>query len=180
LINGAAPWAYTEAGRVHKKPHGASPVPGVVDPVDVTAGERHSCAVEASGRVLCWGNNMAGQLGLGNLDSGQLTPVAVPGIDDAIAVAAAELVTCVLHATGTISCWGENSYGELGDGTTEDRTLPGAVEGIDGAIDLAVGHFHSCAPRSSGAISCWGLRGYGVFGDATAGWMPTPVSTLRP
>ena len=68
---------------------------------------------------------------------------------------------------GTISCWGDNDYGELGDGTDDDSSMPVGVAGISDAVAIAAGDDHSCALRQGGTISCWGYNGYGQLGDGT-------------
>lgn len=103
-------------------------IDGVVELAD--GGQGHACARRADDTVWCWGSNSHGQLGAGPHDDGR-EPAAVPGIDDAIAIAVGASSTCTVRARGTISCWGRNHRGQLGDGTTIDRASPVDVIGID-------------------------------------------------
>ena len=88
--------------------------------VSVAAGFHHSCAVTTRGGLLCWGGNIAGQLGDGTTRD-RFTPVEVIEVTDPVAaVAAGSFHTCAVAITGDLKCWGENFFGQLGDGTTTD------------------------------------------------------------
>lgn len=65
--------------------------------------------------------------------------------------------TCALRDDGTVACWGENGFGQVGDGTTTDRARPTMVAGLGGGVvELAVGGYQSCARKSDGTVWCWG------------------------
>jgi alpha-tubulin suppressor-like RCC1 family protein len=92
--------------------------------VSVSAGSEQVCVVTANQSVMCWGNNAYGELG-DESTNGSTSPVAVVGLSSGVAaVSAGEMETCALTATGGVSCWGRNYWGELGDGTTTDRDGP--------------------------------------------------------
>ena len=132
-----------------------------------SAGFRHTCALHQTGSISCWGNNWYGQLGDGTGGSeGDMSsvPVKVKDIDDATAISAGGDHSCALHQTGTISCWGSNWSGPLGDGTRDDSSVPVKVKDIDDATAVSTGQNHSCALHQNGTISCWG--GWGGVGLA--------------
>ncbi len=87
-------------------------------------------------------------------------------------------VTCALTPTGVAYCWGANSEGQLGDGTTEYRSTPTPVAGGLAFTSLATGGSHTCAVDSAGAAYCWGYNASGQLGDGstTNRTSPTAVS----
>jgi Regulator of Chromosome Condensation (RCC1) repeat protein len=93
-----------------------------------------------------------------------------------IAVAAGPSHTCAVRADGTAACWGSNSNGQLGDGTTIDRSTAASVTGLTNVVALAVGEFHTCALRSDGSVRCWGANFAGQLGDSTTTERHTPVA----
>jgi hypothetical protein len=135
------------------------------DATAVIAGSEHSCAIRA-GRLECWGQNGAGQLGDGSTTH-RTAPVDVLGLPGTVASAAAGLEhTCAVSAGGGVLCWGDNTYGQLGDGTNTERRTPAAVVGLaSGVIAVTAGDHHSCALTSSGGVRCWGRDRWGQLGD---------------
>ena len=75
--------------------------------------------------------------------------------------------TCALLSDGTVRCWGQNTDGRLGDGTTDSRTAPVTVSGLSGVTSIAAGADHACAVTSGGTVKCWGDNWYGTVGDGT-------------
>jgi alpha-tubulin suppressor-like RCC1 family protein/uncharacterized membrane protein YgcG len=151
-------------------------VSGITNAIAITAGDYHTCALLAGGSIDCWGDNNNGQLGDGTTEYYRVTPVAVSGITNAIAITAGSQHTCALLAGGSIDCWGWNAYGQLGDGTTEIRRTPVAVSGITNAIAITAGDFHTCALLAGGSIDCWGENNSGQLGDGTTEIRRTPVA----
>ena len=148
----------------------------------LSAGSHHTCAIDAGEGLRCWGDNRSGQLGDGSIKPRTL-PVRVKNLESGvIAVAATSSSrTCALRANGEVLCWGDNSDGQLGDGTTMSRRVPTRVEGLgpgSGVTAIALGGGHACALKSSGAVLCWGSDEFGQIGDGSSrGTRPvTPVA----
>lgn len=140
-------------------------VAGLVEPVRITAGAFHVCALEAAGTVRCWGHGGWGQLGDGE-GVDRASPTEVAGLDDAVAIAAGGGHTCALRATAQVVCWGRNHMGQLGDATTTRRLEPVPVP-IERALEVVVGGNHGCARTESGQVLCWGENIEGQLGDGS-------------
>lgn len=163
------------------------PVPPLFDIVydGVFAGDIHTCALSSAGKLACWGNNTYGQLGeppSGNCLGGgpcSTKPVLVPVLQpaDLRQVALGNSHTCALLKKGTVSCWGNNTSGQVGDGTTMEKHQPTAVVGLFAATNIALGGAHSCARLVDGVtVSCWGNNSFGQLGDGTTTQRTKPVA----
>jgi alpha-tubulin suppressor-like RCC1 family protein len=102
-------------------------VPGVSDAVEVDTGTDLTCARLGSGQVSCWGMNFSGQLGRPELVGEPLTAAVVAGVSNCVQVVAGHSMACALLIGGDLKCWGQNWYGQLGDGTTDDAAEPKTV-----------------------------------------------------
>lgn len=80
-------------------------------------------------------------------------------------VATGENHACAVTKDSTVLCWGENEYGQLGDGTLINSTTPVAVTGLTNVTRVAVGSLHSCALKSDKSVACWGSNSYGNLGN---------------
>jgi alpha-tubulin suppressor-like RCC1 family protein len=153
----------------------------------IAAGIWHTCAV-ISGGVKCWGNNPYGQLGDGTVTQRYL-PVDVLNsagtvpLTGVTAISAGDYYTCALLTSGGVKCWGNNPYGQLGDGTVTQRLLPVDVLNSTGTVPLtgvttiAAALGHTCALLTGGGVKCWGINGYGQLGDNTSTNQLLPVDT---
>lgn len=144
----------------------------------IVAGDDHNCALLFDGTVRCWGRNFEGQLGDGGAsgtDGGE-TPVAVAGLTNVVAIAAGAAHTCAATSGGRAFCWGRNTNGQLGDGSTITRRSPVAtvVSNVEG---LAAGVAHSCALVSQGRLQCWGANASGQLGNGRTTDARGPVLT---
>lgn len=155
-------------------------VPGLTGVREVSAGTAHVCAI-AGGRVLCWGRNDDGQLGDGTTTArtAPVTVVDVRGnaLDLATRVAAGHRHTCALGSSRPY-CWGHNSTGQLGDGTTTGRHSATRVSGTMTFRAIAAGGLHTCGVLTSGSMACWGSNASGQIGDPSVGTTaltPVPV-----
>ncbi len=160
------------------------PVAGGLTFATISAGSRHTCGLTVDGTAYCWGDNTKGQLGDGTTTR-QATPVAVVGgvrfatIEAGGAVGGSAGVggghTCGLTASGDAYCWGWNGSGQLGDGTTVDRSVPAPVAGGLSFTTIRAGGDHSCGMTTTGDAYCWGGNSRGQLGDGTRSPSLTPV-----
>jgi alpha-tubulin suppressor-like RCC1 family protein len=148
--------------------------------VHLCTGREHTCAVTDGGRVLCWGDDTNGELGNGVVVDYRLGPTYVKGLTDVTELACADhgLHTCALRATGEVVCWGWNDAGQVGDGTTTDRSAPVTVNGIASAVQVVAGEEFTCARLATGGVKCWGSDTNGQLGNATAGSSAAPIDVV--
>ncbi len=152
----------------------ASPVAlqGVADATDVSIGNSYACVV-AKGVVSCWGTNANGQLGDTTTDA-HAVPVPAIGVSGASSVAAGHGGhTCALLTDRTVRCWGTNSVGQVGDGSTSNAvTTPVAAAGISDVVAIATGGGATCAVLGDGSMSCWGQGFNGGVSSKTPAVVP--------
>lgn len=180
-------WGFDGTGQLGDGSAAASadPTPGLIasgatDWTSVSAGDYHTCAIRA-GRVACWGYDVTGQLGDGSAGSGaDATPgLIASGATDWTSVSAGTYHTCATRA-GRVACWGEDAYGQLGDGSAAASADPTPGLIASGATDwkkVDAGAFHTCAIRAA-ELACWGYDGSGQLGDGTPGVSPDPAPNL--
>ena len=129
-------------------PHQSAPfqVPNLSGVVRIAGGSFHSLALRSDGTVWEWPY--------------QETPVRVSGLNGAIAIAAGQAHSLALKSDGTVWAWGNNMYGQLGDGTFNDRGgSPAPVVGLTGVTAIAAGYAHSLALKGDGTVWTWGVDG---------------------
>ena len=159
----------------------AAPVVGLpVGVVAISAGAADTCALLADGGVRCWGNNDEGALGDGTFVD-KAEPRTVIGLQGAaVSIEAGSYHTCAVAATGGSSCWGWNQYGQLGDGSTTNRSTATPVSGASvGVGAIWAGNQHTCA-LIAGTAKCWGRNALLQLGDGTGvdHIVPAPVRGL--
>lgn len=170
---GVVCWGYNVSGQLGDgtttDSFGPVAVSGLTSGVtQIAAGSSHVCALSSAGAVLCWGLNDKGQLGDGSTTN-RSTPVQVSGLTSGVtAIAAGGKSSCALTVSGELKCWGYNSKGQLGDGTTTNRSTPVTASATSGQVAaVALGFSHSCVLTADGGVGCWGSGTLGELGDGT-------------
>jgi len=141
--------------------------------VAISSGRRHTCALLDDASVSCWGFNDRGQLGDGTTTTNRNTSTQTSSLGTgrtAVAISSGSTHNCAILDDASVSCWGDNWYGQLGDGTTTDRNTPAQTSSMGanrGAVALSSGGFHTCAILDDGSVSCWGRNNFGQLGDGT-------------
>ena len=162
-------------------------LPGNATATAITAGDVHTCALLNDGNITCWGDDDDGQLGNGATSTGDIdtppTAITLPGSATATAITAGGFHTCALLNDGNITCWGDDRFGQLGNGPiTGDIDTPPAPITLPGnatATAITAGAAHTCALLSTGNITCWGDDDFGQLGNgATTGDIDTPPDTI--
>jgi alpha-tubulin suppressor-like RCC1 family protein len=176
-------WGANNDGQLGSGERGAyraAPAPVAVAgrATSVTAGLAHSCALTGDGAVTCWGRVETGDARAG-APSGPAGPAHVRFADTVpvVAIASGGAHACALTAVGRVWCWGRNTRGALGDGTTRPRSEPVRVALPGPAVAVTAGNAHTCAALASGRTYCWGENQNGQLGDPmrTARFVPAPV-----
>jgi hypothetical protein len=173
------------------------PAPGNTVATAIATGTHYSCALLTDRTVSCWGNNASGELGNGSTESSS-TPQAVIGLTNVTAIAASATGvlaspsagfeggrhSCALLADGTVWCWGENLWHQLGPKAPPSRVCEGinvpcspnpVPVGLSNVVAIATGGAHSCALMTDGTVGCWGANDWGQLGNGTFSFSSPPV-----
>ena len=131
----------------------------------------HTCGIVSGGVAYCWGDNERGQLGITTHDlAAHPAPVPVAGGLAFVSITAGlGRHTCALTDVGAAYCWGENTFGALGDSSMTDKSSPVVVSGGLVLDQLIAGGFigHTCGLTAAGAAYCWGENERGQVGDGS-------------
>ena len=142
------------------------------------AASTHTVFIKNDGTVWTWGKNDNGQLGDGTTTQ-RTSPVQVPGLSGIVAVAAGDAHTVALRGSdGTVWTWGKNDNGQLGDGTTTQRTSPVQVPGLSGVIAIAAGGSHTVVIQSDHTVWCWGNNANNQLGNNSTIQSSVPVQAI--
>jgi alpha-tubulin suppressor-like RCC1 family protein len=170
-------WGDNDQGQLGKGAevqHSSQPVlvSGVSGATAIAAGGYFTCALGAGGKITCWGDNLAGQLGAATAQISP-TPVEVSGIANASAIATGSFHACAI-VDGSVLCWGS----DIASGELSPSSVPRIVLGGQGATSIAAGSEHACAVVDTGAVKCWGSNLHGQLGTGTVGGSSSPVTVV--
>jgi len=176
---GAACWGFGYEGELCAPvnfawPPVATSLSGTV--TKIRSGDYFGCALLSNGTVQCWGSNQYHQLGpLGGTSFDSPTPLTVNGLSSVKDLAGGAENACAVDTSGGVKCWGDDTYGQLGDNTTSTGSgAPSSVQGLAGPVSsVAVGSESACAVLQNGSVQCWG-RSIGDL-SSTATLTPTTV-----
>ena len=152
----------------------------------VTAGGSHTLAVKADGSLLAWGLNRSGQLGDGSAID-KPSPTTIGSLKTWSVIAAGEFHTVALLGSNCavngcpLYAWGYNQNGQLGDGTTTDKSTPTKIGSVTTWIAVAAGRAHTLAVKKDGSLWAWGRNFSGQLGDTTQAdrLVPTAIGTAK-
>ena len=156
----------------------------------VSSGDGYQAAITSKGRLFTWGANWFGQLGDGTIifryDPNDITTKfgLITG-ETVTTVSLGNYHSSAITSKGRVFTWGDNDYGQLGDGTTTDRHSPTEIttnfvlNAGEAITDVFIGAYHSCAITSNGRIFTWGYNSYGQLGNGTttSGSIPADITT---
>lgn len=180
-------WGANDFGQLGDPAVGPAGVDGPQGPVlpdvrRIAAGCYHTCALQSDDSIRCWGLNMDGQLGSGNLlditDAASSPAIALDPPPTMLAAGCYH--SCAALADGTARCWGRNEFGQLGAGDPTplaDPTLAGILDLGRPIIKITAGHSHTCALRDDGAVHCWGANDRGQLGYGDNTHRATPAAS---
>jgi hypothetical protein len=143
---------------------------------EVSAGDTAACARKTDGTLWCWGSNTFGIVGDGTTDD-RMTPVPITNLGSAVAeVSVGDLFACARKLDSSLSCWGTNDQGQLGDGTSVNHFAPAAVTALGNTVaSISANGRHACARRTDASLWCWGWNASGELGDGMTASRPLPA-----
>ncbi len=141
-------------------------VNGLKDIIQIDSGWRHSCALNKSGKVFCWGDNGHGQVGFEKPEILK-EPKEIPDLENIVKIALGWRHSCALNKNGEIFCWGRNFDGQIGHESKENLYSPYKNEHINDIVDIFAGGFHTIVQVKDGSFKSWGFNQFGQLGDGT-------------
>jgi alpha-tubulin suppressor-like RCC1 family protein len=174
----------TASGPQHCTQFPCSTVPVKVEHLQaitaVAGGDEHSLALASDGSVWAWGVNANGELGTGRATTTGCmcsdVPVRSAVPSGIVAISGGGRHSLALRSDGTVWAWGENSFGQLGDGTMTERDAPVEVPGLGNVTAISAGFEHSLALTSDGVVYAWGRNTFGQLGDGTTQQSEVPIA----
>jgi hypothetical protein len=174
---------------LHEEPWGCSTIPvqvvcpnGACNFVAISAGFKHTCAIDSAQDAWCWGSNFAGEIGDGTSNSasiGNPTPRLVTGGHKFTAISAGTHFTCGLTVQHRVLCWGDNGNAIIPNSFTDQVLTPTDVNILGNSESIDVGFVHACARATMGRLYCWGANTIEHLLGST-GFVSSPRCTTCP
>lgn len=172
-------WGSNEAGQLGVGDDVSSPwaqyVDGPSQVVAVAAGVYHSLALDSSGAVWTWGNNIDGRLGDGTTGNARPYAYRLPGLPRMVAIAAGARHSVAVAEDGSVWTWGSNEFLQLGVSGISERAVPAKVPGLSGITRVHVRYNHNIAIDAAGNAWSWGAGTTGQLGDGSSANRATPT-----
>ena len=164
------------------------PLPNLINDNDlyskVITTDDQTCGINMDGTLKCWGTNTESIFGFSFLNYPSFaTPVVVDTAniyrDFSLTYSSTGRI-CGITSSNSLNCWGNNSYGNLGDGTTITQSSPERIDSPTQYQQVSVGYSHTCGLTIGGLVKCWGSNDYGQLGDGSVinSYTPVPIDTL--
>jgi len=167
---------YLGDGRTDAEEHEPIQVHSLGDVVAISSGDLHCLALRNDGTVWAWGSDYYGQVGNDSSVMDPYEPVLVHNLTDAVAVAGGFGHSLAIRNDATVCAWGDNYFGELGDGTTGGTShAPVQTLNLTDVVAIAAGNGHSLALRSDGTVWAWGANSHGQLGNDSTTPRDVPV-----
>lgn len=149
-------------------------------PAFIAAGSDHQCFISTSKKLFCRGSNAFGQLGIGSISTYETDFLSVDASESYDLVSVGVEHTCAVTESQNVKCWGQNSSGQLGNGTTINSSVPQTVTLGFSISKVATASGTSCALNLTGQVYCWGASPTGQLGNntTTTSLVPVQVSDL--
>ena len=167
-------------GTTETSPQFVSHIPDWFVVANIEMGANHTCAISAAGAAWCWGYYLDGRLGTSQ-SSNVVVPAATSSLaGTAVTVSAGGAHTCVVLANGTLTCFGKNNNGQIGQSlSTVSSSSPMTVTLSGAASAVSIGFDFTCAAMTSGGVECFGANGFGQVGNgSTSTRVLNPTSVL--
>jgi alpha-tubulin suppressor-like RCC1 family protein len=176
-------WGDGSFGQTGNKTYTSSPIPQEITKTIpeiklISSGWFHTCALSTSGEISCWGKNYEGELGNSSTLS-RAEAITISGVHTKAGVtllAVGGRSTCAATLDHLVYCWGNNNYGQVGDGTPKDQLFPKLISTSEtGIISLALGASHACYLTENNQLWCWGANDHYQLGVSAPAMVTNPI-----
>lgn len=177
-VNSLMCWGKNTNGQLGIGSLTATNVPTYVDTgfAKVSMGLNSTCGLKTDGSVKCWGSQTNGRIGNGLNTGNAVSPEPVTIAGAAVDVTVGTDHACAVRDNGAVYCWGGNTYGQVGDGTTTEALTPVEIATGGGIVQVSGGQYYTCVLRADGKAFCWGQGTWGKLGQGSSSSSSSPVA----